>query len=842
MSRSAQIRSTAFTLVELLIAMTITLLLMAALARSFATIGKSINSGRAQVGLSGELRDISFRLRTDLRSMTVDAKPPIKSVSGLGYFAYYEGPLTESTFAMYGAEPTRADSAGNPVPFANANFNNVTTPTYRRFSKFGDVDDYVAFTAQAPEGEWFTGRVPRYLVDLGAPVWTDTNGDGIAQASEVDQNLAMEPVTIRSRYAEIVTWAAPKWQVNPADQELQYAGHPSAMPLYLDQNNDYIPDEMVLHQRVLLIRPDLNTNVDLILTGGTEPNFSAQSLRPIGNTADVTAIPNALRSIYPIGQANGGYSSRFPNLVHPTTIGTGADNRFMFESNWLVGMAPLHQFYDLSLRRILHPVTGEATAYVAANSLEDLVQPHNRFAHVRYPGEYFGRNVSTARDAYSMPLLATGWNDTILRWQGTSDSRGGSATAPTWFPTAPPSFLTLNNASAPVSRSGLFNGWLLPHFELGDPNNYGASANEIVGTGDHWMRNYMPATGVPFDIRWDRTGEDIIASSILSFDVKGYDPTAPVFITSGEDGGPGRFGIDDDGAPVVGTPTTNGNAVDETRYLYNGNTGLYEYATELGADGSDDVVVRVSDLAISNLMAIDVLDTRPQLPIAANTPQTYGATANVNNEALSSLGDFVDLGFPYLPGTALLNRTAEAGPHPTRPQVGRTTITNVINNYDRYMQTALSLFPLPTPQGDTATTPPTPAGMSSIKRSGKLVHSAPTTAEICFFQPMYDTWTDYYERDGFDQTHTFSGDVTSSGADPEMGTVWLLNDFNGNPRVLAPTVPQNAFQVDTGRLGSQYSETSPPFALELPAISISIRLEDKGSQEMTEFTIVEQLQ
>ncbi len=105
----------AFTLVELLIAMTITLLLMAALAKSFGVIGKSIQVGRSQVSLSSKLRSISFRLRTDLRSRTADVTPPLSSAAGSGYFMYYEGPLTEQTMGLFGAEATRSLSDGTVI-------------------------------------------------------------------------------------------------------------------------------------------------------------------------------------------------------------------------------------------------------------------------------------------------------------------------------------------------------------------------------------------------------------------------------------------------------------------------------------------------------------------------------------------------------------------------------------------------------------------------------------------------------------------------------------------------------------------------------------------------------
>lgn len=782
-----------FTLVELMIAMTITLLLMAGLAKSFTVIGESMKKGRSQVSLSSKLRGLSFRLRSDLRSRTLNVKPPIETEAGQGYFMYYEGPLTEHSFGMYGASPQRRLNDGSVAyPYApkesttvnNAYNNRETGPTYRRHSRFGDLDDYVAFTAEAPEGEWFTGKVPAYLVD-------DTAADPMA------------PTVIRSKFAEIIIWASPRWQVDPATNALMTAAHPSAMPLYRDENNDYVPDNVVLHQRTLLIRPDLNVERVIPLAGTL--SFASNVLRPQGNNVNPYFVPAALRQVYPIGTTNlsatPGVNSLFPNYAH---TGSANDNTLMFQSNWLVGMAPLHQFFDLSLRRIVHPRTGEPTGYVAANSMQDLVQPHNRFGHVRYPGRYFNQGTFTGSAAAndnstSMPLLATGWNDLIFNWQGIGDTRAvpGVTGAPGWFPTGRPGFGTLNSAGTAAfgddSLSGLFNGWLLPHFELGDSNPAG------TGGGEHWQRGYLTSA----DARWDRTGEDVIGTNILSFDIKGFDRTAPVFITSGRDGQPGNAGVDDDGDGTV-------NNVDQTVLDANGIVW-----SELGTVGSDDQTVTVSDLG-----AYDLLN---QPIFHPNIAATYTADLHM----LGNRGAFVDLLYPYLPGSPLQERAAETGLTSTPPQAA-TSDAQVLNNFNYFMQSDLSLFPIPTA---SSTVP-----MNSLKRSGKLVHFG-TGGAICFIQPTYDTWTDGYESDGFDQTHT--DDALSTGN--LVGTTWVLNNVTGlsqTPRI--GTTP--GVNIDTGRLIPTDPETSPPFAVELPAISLEVRVADPQTQEMTQFTVIEALQ
>ncbi len=136
----------AFTLVEMLIAMALTLLMMAAIARSFAFVGERIRESRADLEMSSELLDVTTRLQDELNRCTVSLDPLSTREGQAGYFEYYEGPLTDATSSIFRVTGTDA-APGLPD------------------SRFGDMDDYLAFTAIAPPGSWFTGKVPRYLLD-----------------------------------------------------------------------------------------------------------------------------------------------------------------------------------------------------------------------------------------------------------------------------------------------------------------------------------------------------------------------------------------------------------------------------------------------------------------------------------------------------------------------------------------------------------------------------------------------------------------------------------------------------------------------------------------------------
>lgn len=81
-----------FSLTELLIAMTIALMVMAAVASLFGAFSSSARTVDANAALADALRAASSRLRYDLTGVTVDVTRPNAPESGTGYFEYIEGP------------------------------------------------------------------------------------------------------------------------------------------------------------------------------------------------------------------------------------------------------------------------------------------------------------------------------------------------------------------------------------------------------------------------------------------------------------------------------------------------------------------------------------------------------------------------------------------------------------------------------------------------------------------------------------------------------------------------------------------------------------------------------
>ncbi len=84
------------TLIEMLIAMTATLILMAAVAQVFAVFGEAVSKSRSILDSDSKLRVVAWKLRSDLAGATARPLPPLAPESGEGYFEVLEGVISDS--------------------------------------------------------------------------------------------------------------------------------------------------------------------------------------------------------------------------------------------------------------------------------------------------------------------------------------------------------------------------------------------------------------------------------------------------------------------------------------------------------------------------------------------------------------------------------------------------------------------------------------------------------------------------------------------------------------------------------------------------------------------------
>jgi len=112
------------TLVEMMVATTMSLIIMGIIAQLFGMLGKGISGSRSTLTLSEQLRAVGNTLRADLAGLTVPTLPPATPDSDAGYLEIIEGPTTDDPGASTRLTTLRGDfddalllttrSLGNP--------------------------------------------------------------------------------------------------------------------------------------------------------------------------------------------------------------------------------------------------------------------------------------------------------------------------------------------------------------------------------------------------------------------------------------------------------------------------------------------------------------------------------------------------------------------------------------------------------------------------------------------------------------------------------------------------------------------------------------------------------
>lgn len=174
----------AFTLIEMLIAMALTLILVFAVAEFYAYVGTAVRDSRALIEMGGQLRAASQQLHDDLNSLTLRPEPWIDPASSPGYFTVYEGPRSDSY--PDGATDITADTAPmDQVPDAITNLN-ITTLV-------GDGDDMLAMTIRAKDvpfqgqvwnGSTYVSMSSQYAEVIWYTTFTDLDSDNTWDINE----------------------------------------------------------------------------------------------------------------------------------------------------------------------------------------------------------------------------------------------------------------------------------------------------------------------------------------------------------------------------------------------------------------------------------------------------------------------------------------------------------------------------------------------------------------------------------------------------------------------------------------------------------------------------------
>jgi type II secretory pathway pseudopilin PulG len=204
--RSPRRRRAGYTLIEILIGVTITLVLLGVMIRAFVFASDAIAKGRAVIELAGELRTASETLRHDLQSSTARSLPWRSGSSAEGYINTYEGLAWDGYFAGTSLAPS-----------------NLNT--------FGDCDDAIGMTCQNLEQPYQGLFLGNMVESKTAEIvwwsrWNDAPGPNVGS---IDANELADGITVHRR----VLLVAP--QLNDPTTGYVQAGVNLAVFL---QNND----------------------------------------------------------------------------------------------------------------------------------------------------------------------------------------------------------------------------------------------------------------------------------------------------------------------------------------------------------------------------------------------------------------------------------------------------------------------------------------------------------------------------------------------------------------------------------------------------------------------------
>jgi prepilin-type N-terminal cleavage/methylation domain-containing protein len=194
-------RRRGFSLLEVLIALTITLILMTLVVRVFQIMSDGVFHSRANMEMSDQVRQARHRLIRDLRGTTALTIPPVNPAWGVGYFEYHEGDIV-------------AVSQGGDIGFrptgTMGSLGTTTSGTPVVLTAYGDRDDFLLFTT-ASYDEPFVGRVPVNGQPYGARsrhaevVWYPHVIEDAANANQQLMTLRRRQFLINSGYATGLT-------------------------------------------------------------------------------------------------------------------------------------------------------------------------------------------------------------------------------------------------------------------------------------------------------------------------------------------------------------------------------------------------------------------------------------------------------------------------------------------------------------------------------------------------------------------------------------------------------------------------------------------------------------
>lgn len=202
--------ATGLTLIEMLVALAVTMVMMAAVVNLFANISGSIRNRRAVIEVSAQLRQARMRLAKDLAGATCEATTWQRPEENRGYIEIIEGRYSDkwpSNFVDGDPDNGEIDGAISIVPSTQTV--DTTTGAVTDGGGLGDWDDVLALTVRS-EAEPFVAEVEIQNVTQTV---TSTLAEVVWCAAQEDNGPAAGMRKIYRRALLIAPWLGP-WPVH----------------------------------------------------------------------------------------------------------------------------------------------------------------------------------------------------------------------------------------------------------------------------------------------------------------------------------------------------------------------------------------------------------------------------------------------------------------------------------------------------------------------------------------------------------------------------------------------------------------------------------------------------
>jgi len=248
----------AVTLIELMVALAITMIMMTAVITLFANVAGTVANSRALIEMSERLRSARNRLQQDLIGHTATTIPPLRPEDGEGYLEIIEGPNTDSgsyqatSVQLQTQIGTVADphNSSVPMPAFSPMLSGVPNPINSNTTSYvygstqagpagndlmGDADDVLMLTVRS-QTEPFVGYIggTMYESSTAEVIWYAVpNGRSVVTSTATNSGY---PVQLYTLYRRVLLVAPTLVQTAiPVKNQTFTVGTPSSISQFYNQ-------------------------------------------------------------------------------------------------------------------------------------------------------------------------------------------------------------------------------------------------------------------------------------------------------------------------------------------------------------------------------------------------------------------------------------------------------------------------------------------------------------------------------------------------------------------------------------------------------------------------------